>query len=449
MLQTLLSRIPFHPRIPPRVSHALVAIAKFGSGSVILLLLMLASLWYISAPKNSLYLSFSEQISDQSKLTSVAEDIFFRSRTHLGDAFDTNIELSTLISEDTKYTYTSPTYTLDKPNLREIVENMGYKYANESGFYVHFNLVEWLEKLYVRLGWEGRGIEVTGLREEVCPQRTHTNASVTESQNVSVRDKSKCWRITVSFRPATIYSETIHPQTFRGTANELYRDIAVFVMRGIIKDDEVATEEEVRFPILSAESTPTTMHSLKVITRGMEDLMDCTDHACLQRVAESLSTNTDPGSFLYGHTYAPPNPVASLALALVSLQEATIDADYGVPAYPNRIETKLWEMEEHLEHARKSKFIRWAMNNETLPAFRYVHESVPISPQLFLSRLGNKLACALRDYRRARWPACLDKLEEIGLLPKNFSHTFSPSNSTQSSSAKCANPMGQRLLTRS
>ena len=229
MLQTLLNRIPFHPRIPPRVSHALVAIAKYGSGSVILLVLMLASLWYISAPKNSLYLSFSEQISDKPNLTSVAQDIFFQSRTHLGDAFDTIIELSTLISEDAKYTYTRPTYTLDKPNLRDIVENMGFKYENKSGFYVHFNLVAWLEKLYVRLGWEGRGVEVTGLREEVCTQPTHTNASVNESQNFSESKKSKCWRITVSFRPATIYSDTIQPQTFRGTANELSRDIAVFV----------------------------------------------------------------------------------------------------------------------------------------------------------------------------------------------------------------------------
>lgn len=399
-------------------------IAKYGSASVFMLIALVAVTWFFSAPQNSLYLTHSDIVSDDDTLTKAANEIFFLSDTYLTNAFNRHKELSTAIRKNTNFDYNKPTYTLNKPTLRDFVENMGYKYGNESGFYFHFDLVEWLERLYVKLGWEGRGIQIAGLRKD------NSELCNTEQSNGERSEDSQCWRLTVRFLPATIYSETIPARIYYGTDEELAKDMAVFVMKGIIRDEEtkwndsIATETDARPPFLLADSTPSSMVTLENITQGFMALHNCTDHACLRKVAALLSAQIAIERKRHGGASASPNPVASLGLALASLQEATIDVDSGFPTYPNRIEARLWEMETHLKNARKSSFIRWAMRDESLPEFQFVYRSVPISPQLFLSGLGYKLACALRDYRRARWSECLENLVEIELLPRSLQPYF-------------------------
>ena len=402
-----------------------------GTTITFLVLAVIVTAWALGVPsQHTLYLVLSEDIEEDETRSNRAKGIFYRSEKNLNKALSTYRKLNGAIHRDFKKTtgdYTLqdiafPAHSSEEPTFRKILKHLTFSIGPEQGWRLEIDFVEFFEELYRRFGLAGRNLVITSIDDSskcwiAAAEHDHTTGP-------------PCWEITVQFKSDKLVTNRIPAETLRGNEDTLAADMAVYVLRGMLNEafldwqQDNEEGETTRRPFLLKKEFPTDMRVLESVTEGFAALPNCTDLQCLDDVAKEYFFQTEKEKQPNQVTTGGDNWVASLALALVSHQAALSRADYEFPGYPGTIELELWNMEQHLQRARSGHFIRWVIENEKLPEFSLVYGSAAASPKLFEERVGSHLVCALRDYRRARWKDCLDKLEHIERLPKRLRPHF-------------------------
>ena len=419
------------PRIPRQFWRYLwrsAAILLFG---VAILVLLGSFILVRSNPGNLLYPYVADRVSDKA----TALDVFDSSQDSLQQAFDLHAGIYKTVTQKEGLDFSLPRYSLEQPLIIRVIEQLRFERTWDSGLTARIDLAPLLQGLLKLTGWEGRGVHISYLRALRPITGGHcseiaTNSTVpAPSEGRSVEER-QCWQLRARFLPRLLTSPTIDSKVFYGTKEELAKDLAVFVMRGLVKEEQTkqdaltSTEQPGAPTFLSAESIPASMTRLRLLHDGFSDLLECTDLTCLSVVSRMFQDFNGHNPGHDGRSDVAPNPIASLGLALVSLQRASASIASGHPAYPGDLELQLWHMERHLKQARRSHLLRWSLNEGTLPSIRLLNDSTTISLEMLMLPNTRELACALRDYRRARWSRCLERLAGIHLLPDSLQPHF-------------------------
>ena len=244
----------------------LLTVAKGGIWLFVAVLAVAALAWFLAAPKGELRLaldpSIRGQTTDGRDKTELAAELFQQADSLVDEAQEFHERVS-LVDPN------SPVPLLAMPPTQAPAD-MGYKSLitsfvietsidQQSGrVALSINGVAFLEFLYGAVGWHDYFLAISDINSISCdpPQA-----------------ESSCYQIRASFSPSPLRIEPL-----RGTVEEIARDLAVLVLRGVVLDNAAVWEASnkdtnSREPYLFAPST--TAHGC--IARGRRRYRNTTD----------------------------------------------------------------------------------------------------------------------------------------------------------------------------
>ncbi len=337
--------------------------------------------------------------------------LFPNAEASIGSAFDAHADLSSQIAGRAIAPLPKSRITDEPSEFRAIVESLGLELEieDETGRVVSkLNLVEFFETLYEALGYTDYFITVTSIEPTDC---------------VDTTSDEPCYRMNVRYQPPLISAETIV-----GKKGTLADNLAVYVMRGIVKKHgdawraENASNKAAVPPFLLAASIPNSMDRLTAVSEGLKIVSGgCGETstmplACVEQARERLKkARTTLGEAGQGGALVLTPPPAAFGLAVLELDAAIHLARHG--SAPVDIEKRLGAMEGYMRDARSSRFLMDAVNRRRLEDFEHLFGDARIDPQLLAGVEGADFSCALSHHRRALWDGCLKRTERVDLLP--------------------------------
>jgi len=366
---------------------------------IVVLVLLLAMVWLLAAPRGELRLALDQRFQPGSDDTKLAFSLFRAADSAVTSAQHLHERVSLLSSGAHQLLAMPPTAGPGTMGLGNFLTSfvINSKIQGEAGeVAVSVDGVAILQQLYGLTPWHDYFIAITEIDPDwPCPEML----------------TGPCYRVWASFSPSPLRTEH-----FEGNLESIGADLGLLVVRGIASRDgaewDAATHGDTsKPPFLFESEMPSRTRPLQDTATGIRILMDgpslsvCTDtDTCLAKAKAALLASTDVNS-----GGAESNPVAALGLALIETAEALDDA---VALQPESvIEPKLQRAASLMTQAKRdSRYLRGQLGADNIPVDRLGALRGNLSGLVlnddFYERM-NQFICALEAYRRADWKGCL------------------------------------------
>ena len=364
----------------------------------------------IACPDGEVYFGHNSD----AKNVDIVDELFHHAEVNVDSAFGAHYDLSKLISGNTAERLNSPKFIDGESRLRRIIKSLGIQISDKNtlpGMKGELDLVSLIELAYAQLGF--------------VDYRLHVVSASDDNSCKSDSESSECLRLNVKFISSSPSGANLS-QTLQGSSEDVGRDLATFVMRGIVRQSgdawrrENANDLSAVPPYLFSDEVPNSLDRIEATVEGLTMLRDGCSTAttnCLLDAKKRLLDAVPSLTTETGRIPSTDNPAAMLGLALLDLHAAMENARLGHPAHAHEIELNLWDMDRFFSSAIDSHSLRKTIKNSGVPKFPHVFGDMEIERAILFESIGKHLVCALWAYRRAKWNVCLDRTRGISTLP--------------------------------
>ena len=385
------------------------SVLKSGLVLAALVIAIAALAWYLAAPRGELRLAVppsfdGDKLNDTSK-TAVAADLFTRVESLVDEVQEDHEWLSLTDANQPEPLVRMPPrerpggHTLQKLITGFIIET---SFDQKSGrVALSIDGIALLESLYGMVGWQDYFLEISSIDEVACESEGEEN----------------CFEVIAHFSPSR---QRINIKA-KGKIDELARELAFLVLRGVVFNSEVAWKEEMRetvqpLPYVPAKLLPKSMAALEASATGIEILLkgqgyagcgtqtDCRDRA---KYWFEQAVERDAGET---------NPIAALGLGLIAMEEGLLSARRMMPR--RLVESKLKQANTYMSKVRYDDFVRDRLESQSFASkFAGLNLAGAVLDEKFFKQISN-FVCVLDAYHRGSWKECLRQIGDLDDYPK-------------------------------